>query len=403
MKILYFGTVCNLDGYQQFLSNCAEKPSVASIVFETALLQGFFQNDTQIEIHSFPMIPTFPRFRRLFFGGKREQLSCGYSCRWLQTINIPVLKQLSRRLDARRIMKRWIKENAEDGVVITYSIPPFLVADILKYSKKFGVKAIAIVPDLLRDMYINEKNSFITSLKKYYAARAQRLQSHYDGYVYLTNEMHQIVAPRKPYIVMEAIADISYVNPPKPEEKASVPAIMYAGMLHEKYGIINLLDAFEMLKCQNVELWLFGQGTAVEEIQRRTKKDSRIKYFGSLSREQILQYERQATLLVNPRNVNEEFTEYSFPSKIIEYLLSGTPVLTTALKGIPSEYFDNVFYVSNNSPIDLKLAMENILKIPSEELISFGKKAQNFVIQEKNSFRQAQRLITFLNEVNNDV
>lgn len=400
MKILYFGTVCNLDAYHRLLENSKVKPSVASIVFETSLLQGLFENGVQMEIHSFPMIPAFPHSKRLFFGGQREQLPCGYTCRWLRTINIPVLKQLSRRFDARRIMKRWAKENAGEGIIFTYSIPPFLVADVLKYAKRFGVKAITIVPDLLCDMYINEKPNYIlTKLKKRYVCRAQRLQDQYHGYIYLTKAMCQAVAPEKPYIVVEAIADVSSIQQPKLEEKANIRAIMYAGMLHEKYGIINLLDAFDLLSNQNTELWLFGQGTAVAEIQRRTKNDARIKYFGSLPREIILQYERQATCLINPRNVDEMFTEYSFPSKTIEYMLSGTPVLTTKLKGIPSEYFEYVFTADSNAPVDLKLAIEAILKIPQKELVRFGQEAQGFVAREKNSYRQAQKLMTFFKGV----
>lgn len=400
MKILYFGTVCDLASYSRFLNHCKEKPSVASIIFETSLLEGLFQNSAQVEIHSFPMIPTFLRSKQLFFGGKQEQLSCGYTCRWLRTINLPVFKQLSRRLDARKIIKRWGRANAGDGIVFTYSIPPFLVADVLKYAKRFGLKTFTIVPDLLRDMYINEKtNSVLAKLKRWYVNRAQCLQDQYDGYVYLTEAMYKVVAPEKPYIVVESIADISHISPPKLEEKTHVPAIMYAGMLHEKYGIINLLDAFELLNIQNVELWLFGQGTAVAEIRRRAKKDTRIKYFGLLSHEHILQYERQAICLVNPRDTDEIFTEYSFPSKTIEYMLSGTPVLTSRLKGIPTEYFDYVFTTNSNSPFDLKIAIEKILQIPPKDLVQFGEKAQGFVAREKNTYCQAQKLMKFFKAV----
>ena len=38
---------------------------------------------------------------------------------------------------------------------------------------------------------------------------------------------------------------------------------------------------------------------------------------------------------VNPRQNNEEFTKYSFPSKTMEYLASGVPVVAYKLDGIP--------------------------------------------------------------------
>lgn len=129
MKVLYFGTVCDIQSYNKRVEQCSYKPSVAPILFETALLNGFKENGMNIDILSFPMLPTFPAGKELFFGGNTEQLSCGYSCCWLRTINLPFLKQISRRLDARRLLKKWLKENAEDGIIFTYSIPPFLVKD----------------------------------------------------------------------------------------------------------------------------------------------------------------------------------------------------------------------------------------------------------------------------------
>ncbi len=401
MKILYFGTVCDLDAYNKRLEACSQKPSVAPIVFETALLNGFSQNSAEVEVFSFPMVPGFPDFKELCFGGNTEELSCGYKCRWLKTVNIPVLKQLTRRLDAIRSLKRWLSRNHTDGVIFTYSIPPFLVGSILKYAKRYNVKVFAIIPDLLRDMYINENaKSPLTYLKNKYLSPALKLQGEYDGYIYLTDEMSKVVAPGKPYIVMEGIADTSLTIPVSMDEKSNITSIMYAGMLHEKYGIINLLDAFERLECDNAELWLFGDGTAVAEIISRSEKNPRIKYFGSVSRDKILDFERKATLLVNPRSPEDEFTKYSFPSKTVEYMLSGTPLVTTRLKGIPDDYNNFVFMCDSNTPEDLSRCISDALAHNRDELIEFGKQAQKFIIEEKNSTKQAAKILDFLTEVN---
>ena len=396
MKILYFGTVCDLKAYDQRFEGYASKPSVAPIVFETALLEGFRQNGADVQIHSFPMIPTYPGYRKLYFGGMTEKLPCGYICRWLKTINIPVLKQLSRRLDARKAMKNWLKENREEGLILTCSIPPFLVRDILDYARRYHVKTVAIVPDLLRDMYINEdKNTVSYRLKQLYLAQPLRLQGGYDGYIYLTEAMGEVVAPGKPCMVMEGIADTAKVYPPKEQEKVYPRGIMYAGMLHEKYGILNLVEAFEKLDMTDTELWLFGEGTAVAEIKRRAGINPRIRYFGSVPRASILEYERKATLLVNPRDPNEEFTKYSFPSKTIEYMLSGTPLLTTKLKGIPPGYFDYVFSSESNSADALAEAMKDALGRSGNALMEFGVNAQAFIKREKNAGWQAKRILTF--------
>ncbi|MBR6593621.1 MAG: glycosyltransferase [Clostridia bacterium] len=402
MNILYFGTVCDAKNYDNLLKGCKAKPSVAPLVFESSFLDGMKKNGAEMEIYSFPMVPTFPNCKLLRFGGFKEKLECGYECRWLYTVNLPVLKQLSRKLSGRRAIKSWCKKNRGDGLILTYSVPPFLVGDVLKYGKKYGVGTVAIIPDLLRDMYVNEKPSLLTRLKNLYIRPALKKQSGYDGYVYLTEAMAEVVAPDKPYTVMEGIALCEKDAREERLEKAFPYGIMYAGMLHEKYGIINLIDAFEALKREDAELWLFGDGSARAEIERRAAANPSIRYFGTVSRGEILEYEKKATLLINPRDPDEEFTQYSFPSKTVEYMLSGTPLITTKLRGIPDEYFGYTFASDGNSVAELKSLMEKCLSLAAEELCAFGKKACRFITEEKNSKKQALKVINFLKEVQYD-
>ncbi|MGN1168978.1 MAG: glycosyltransferase [Acutalibacteraceae bacterium] len=403
MKILYFGTVCDINNYQKLLEDCAVKPSVAPILFETALLDGFKKNGVDAHVYSFPMIPVFPKSKILFLKNITENLPCGFMCKWLNTVNIPVIKQISRELHAKRVIRKWCKENKNDGVIVTYSIPPFLAKAVTGSGAKYSKKTVAIVPDLPRDMYINDTSGgFVSSLKKLYLRSSIKHQGAYDGYVYLTDAMHGVVAPDKPYIVMEGIADKPSFDIKTPAKKSSPRAIMYAGMLNIRYGIINLLDAFENMNNTDAELWLFGTGTAVDEITARAKNNSRIKYFGQMNHEDIISYERKATLLVNPRDPEESFTKYSFPSKTIEYMLSGTPVLTTELKGIPCEYYNYVFSAKDNSAVTLKEKMDEILSLSDESLTQSGIKAQQFIIKEKSAESQSAKITKFIEDLCND-
>ena len=149
----------------------------------------------------------------------------------------------------------------------------------------------------------------------------------------------------------------------------------------------------------NIELWLFGDGSAVNEIISNSQKDHRIKYFGSVTRQEVLMYEKQAILLVNPRSTKEQFTKYSFPSKTIEYMASGTPLLTTRLEGIPSEYFDHSFSIEDNTVCQIKDALVSILNLSDEELKQKGKIAQQFVRENKNAKAQSERIVTFLRKL----
>ena len=400
LKILYFGTVCDLSNYEKTISECVEKPTIAPIIFESSLLTGLKEIGADVDIYSFPMIPSFPHLKKLWWGSKRESLACGYDCTWLKTVNLPFLKQISRRLDTRHIIKKWIRKNRDsDCAIVTYSIPPFCVKDIIHYSKKYNVKCFAIVTDLLSDMYIiSDGGSLLTKLRQTYVNQAIRYQGSYDGYIYLTKAMSEVINPQKPYLVVEGIADISNVKAPVLAQKAVPQAVMYAGVLHEKYGTINLIKAFMQMKRSDVELWLFGDGNCLDQIEEYSKKDSRIKFFGRVSRSEVLEYERRASLLINVRSTSDEYTKYSFPSKTIEYMLSGTPMLTTRLQGIPEDYYAYLFSINDNLPDSITAGLQNVFSKTAEERNEFGHRAQKYIVSNKNPKDVAQKLYCFLKD-----
>lgn len=401
MKILYFGTVCNIEEYEKMLSGCKSHPSVASIVYETSLLTGMKENGVDVDVYSFPMIPTFPKLKKACWGNKKENLFCGYKCTWLKTINLPFLKQLSRKLNGRKILKKWLKENKNsDCAVLTYSIPPFLAKDIVKLCNKYGVKCFALVTDLLKYMYMNHKSGrLVSKLKNLYLSSAIKYQGKFDGYIYLTDAMKEVINPDKPYTVVEGIANVDELSAVPSFEKANPKAVMYAGRLNEKYGIMDLVSAFSQIENENISLWLFGNGNCVDKIEKYCEEDKRIKYFGNVSREEVLKYQRQATLLVNVRKDKDEYTKYSFPSKTIEYMASGTPLLTSALSGIPKEYYDYVFRVDETDTETVSSKLEEILNMPEESLEEKGKMAKKFIFEKKNAGYQSKKILNFINDM----
>ncbi len=398
MKILYLGTLCDIKEYEKMLQSCKDKPSVASVVFESALLTGLCSEGAQVDVYSYPMIPPYPDSPYLYWGNIKQSLPCGYRCTWLKTVNVPIIKQLSRKLNGRKLIKKWLKANKnEDCVLLSYSIPPFLAKDIVRLAKRYGAKSVAIVTDLPRDMYINSGSKGIKKwARERYLSGAIKAQGSFDGYVYLTEAMAEVVNPKAPYIIMEGIADISIASE---EGTAKERAIMYAGTLEEKFGVLNLLNAFEKAYIKDAALWIFGSGNAAEEIEKRSLKNSNICYFGRKSREEILEYEKKAMLLVNPRGTEDEYTKYSFPSKTVEYMLSGTATLTTRLAGIPKEYYGYLLLCEDNGISSLEQAIKQAFDMGEAELTALGERAKRFIINEKNEKRQAKRLSCFLERI----
>ena len=168
---------------------------------------------------------------------------------------------------------------------------------------------------------------------------------------------------------------------------------MYAGALREQYGLKNLINGFMNYKNPNAELWIFGAGDYANNIILAQNKDKRIKFYGIVDNIEIVKREIEVSLLINPRPANQEFTKYSFPSKNMEYMVSGTPVLTTKLLGMPKEYYNYIYILEEDNAECITKNLYKIFKQDKKQLWLKGNNAKNFVLKNKNNVIQSQRII----------
>jgi glycosyltransferase involved in cell wall biosynthesis len=265
-------------------------------------------------------------------------------------------------------------------------------------SRLFNIRRCAIITDMIATPITTEFDIKKIWWKIFFKTRRwnqRNILKRYDQFIFLTQQMNLIYNPlNKPYIVMEGSVDYSF-TPNTNIQKHEPRIIMYAGSIEAEYGFNELVQAFMALPNSDVELHIYGNGKFVKTLHDYQKQDSRVKYQGIVSNEQIVALEQQATLLVNPRLSHEDFVKYSFPSKTSEYMLSGTPLLTTKLPGIPKEYFDYLYTFEEETIEGFAKKMYEILALPSEELKIKGLNAQQFILQHKNNVIQTKRLINF--------
>lgn len=318
--------------------------------------------------------------------GKQEDKSIPF-------FNLKYVKQLFVHRPFVKESARWAKKNPE-GVILSYTLSMIFLKAIRKAKKKSpGIRAYAVVADLPQ-FTMRTGNPLRRWFRKRTVQKTQKLLRHLDGFVLLTEQMAEKLAITQPYIVMEGIA-------PTLEREASVAVgpektVLYTGSMNKQFGILTLLDAFGQIKDPHYRLMLCGLGNAEEEIARRAKEDPRISFLGKVPHEEVLRMQQRATVLVNPRQNIEEFTKYSFPSKTMEYLASGAPVVAYHLDGIPAEYGEYLHYVPDNSPEALAAAIKEICEKPAEERLAMGEKGRSFVLNEKNNAKQSKKILDFM-------
>lgn len=219
----------------------------------------------------------------------------------------------------------------------------------------------------------------------------------FSHYVFLTEQMNEAVNVNyRPYIIMEGLVD-SDAQVPEMSQKYDKTIVLYAGGLHERYGLKLLVDSFIKAEVDNTELWLYGKGPFSEYLLKNYQHNENVVYKGIVSNDDVMTAEQKASLLVNPRPTGEEFTKYSFPSKNMEYMVSGTPVLTTPLPGMPDEYYQHVFLFDQGESVDgYTKVLREVLTMSPEELYSKGEEARNWVLEFKNNVTQTQRIIDLI-------
>ena len=90
----------------------------------------------------------------------------------------------------------------------------------------------------------------------------------------------------KPSVVIETLVNChntELMNQGLIIKKQEIKTILYSGTLTEKYGILELIEAFKKIEKENYRLIICGEGETRDKVIEETKKDQRITNFYNIS------------------------------------------------------------------------------------------------------------------------
>ena len=389
MKILYCSTLCSEKVLNKISQTTGRSLLGLTIQkFHRLIARGFVANGIDITMLSVLPIRNYSRVKRCveLQSDKEDFITYLY----VNSISVPLIKYLITCFDfIKKILK--FTNVHKDAVIICD--PLNLTQCFSLYIIRFFLpKIYAIVTDI-PGLMVGESKYFVRIISSFHI----HMISKFDGFILLTEDMNNIInKSKKPYIIMEGLVDSSII--PETDVKDRERNIIYAGALHEEYGVKHLIDAFSMLSDENIYLSIYGSGPMEKLINYYSKKDSRIKFYGLVPNNEVVEKEKVALLLVNPRPSSYEFTRYSFPSKNMEYMASGTPLLTTKLPGIPKEYYKYIYFFDEENVEGMARTIKEVINKEIDDLNLKGRLAQHFVLKEKNNIVQANRIIKFVSE-----
>lgn len=314
----------------------------------------------------------------------------------LHTSRIIFVDGILRFFEFLFFMIKWAILNRNNNRVVIVLSPTLeinLVCVIIK--KLFGIKIVNLIIDTAlgnttRDTivrkYIAKCFELCEKLYKYMSA-SMALNSNVFKYLNLDN---------KPCLHTKIGHDLLKENFIYSHQQNKKKTIVYTGTLINYDGTKQLLEAMEILNPDEYCLHIYGKGPYQKLVEQYENSHKNIKYFGYLKNSEMKRVMQEADLLINPRIDNKYTDIFGFPSKVIEYLLSGTPVLTTRFAAMPKEYEEFVYIIESQTGEGIAEAVRNVFFDSESIRLDKSKKAYNYIFQNNKYSVIVDEMIKFI-------
>jgi glycosyltransferase involved in cell wall biosynthesis len=351
---------------QEIIKNATAPVEFSANLFQERLINGFkslnyVSNDIEISnvsVLSAPFIGAYPMASKIrHYKGFSDK--SGYT--YVKFNNVWGIRNFSRTKALKKAIKPFLSKQdpeTEKLIVVYCTHTPFI--KVANYAKKIEskIRVCLYVPDLPQYMNLSANRGVIYNVaKKYDIASMKKHMLAVDSFVLLTEPMKEhLPMENKPYFVAEGIFSSLPSLIQSEKSKSEEKLVVYTGKLDEKFGAVSLIDSMKHIEAQNVKLVICGGGDAYNYALSASEKDSRILPLGQVTPEEAEGWRAKADVLINPRPNSEEYTKYSFPSKNVEYLLSGKPTVAYMLDGMPRVYQEFIYEISPSGDPSLSIA-----------------------------------------------
>lgn len=274
---------------------------------------------------------------------------------YLWFVNWSFLKTLTHGVTAFFALLRPLTRPPRVILAYNLSIPLGLV--VLMAARLSGSHYVPFVADLpgvpIRDGVEKPLRKLCLVLEKL----AMRLA---DGRIVLSKRLVEDFPSSKPTFVLNGGLDRTTFESLAPSssmkgapDRAKLISFFYLGRLDDVRGATTALAAMRKLTDRTgLTLTFVGRGPAEAEVIAAAKIDKRIVYAGyAETYEDVLDHYRDADFLLNPHQIDGINSRYLFPSKLIEYLATGVPVISTHLPCIP-QTFDSLLTLTPDDRVE---------------------------------------------------
>ncbi len=363
MKIIYFTTAQEENDFRSFINEWKISLNPSNQNFHNKLIRALAINNEVHVISVRPFSRSNMKVRKL---NKEVKVDGNITWHYVKRSG----NKISRALVTTSQMMNALKGiDLSDSIFITDTINRSVVTGVYKIKKKYKRPTLGICTD---------SPSNISGTKRSYTLYLLKHTSDFDGYLALTDGLNNLFNPNgKPSYIFEGLVEDKKIE----VKESKKPYIFFGGALMEKYGIYNLIDAFKEINNKNIELWICGHHGDKTRIKEVSKGFNNIKFLGLLPVSKVMEYGKASLCTVNPRPFSEDLDRFSIPSKTLEYMSMGRPVISVRNTILMEKFPEDVIWAQSSNKKDLVEAMNKVLSLTEVERENMGEKTKNRVLK----------------------
>lgn len=284
-------------------------------------------------------------------------------------IGIPGLNALMCLSSSKRFLKRYVKEHKMDVLVFynmrlensklaLYAKKHFEIPIVLQYED--GLTTDAHITGIKRRVYQKMENNVLNELDGAFLVNS-KISVPCPSVVIrgAIREMEKTVGEEAGSVTADTgNAERQAVSEVDRAEK--IPTILFASTLDRQRGIEVVMEA---LKYTDAEFKLQITGRGDKEELAKNSEDKRVEFLGYLDYETYQQKLREADICLNAQLAHHEFGNFSFPSKIFEYLSAGKLVISSDVADAEEALGDALLIYHKDSPEELAKMLERAISI----------------------------------------
>ena len=355
--------------------------NLASNGFVEALLTSGVGLD---RVWSFQPVAVWPRGKELFSLGEKARLDCGATARLMPLVNLPIVRECVRLLSLAAAMFTWsICNRKSNRIVVVYNIffPQAIFMRIVTWLA--GIKLVTIIYELgtIQGYHVNLWHRLFNM------GILHRLGvwciPRFDGLLPISDPIVRDYAPGKPYLRVDGGLTRQVVAnlPELTLGDGQTFKMMFAGGVNHWNHIDAMLKFMKVNNDPRLRLWIAGWGEQIQDVQRASEEDSRIVCLETLDHDALFRKYAEADVLLNLRDMSDPALAYHYPSKLLEILVMGKPVITTNTNHT-REAYGHICKVIDGID-ELGDAVRELMLMSVKERCEYGKRAREWMLANK--------------------